>query len=1492
MFKKFVFLGFLLTIFYYNVFSQTSSAKHQLIVNIGNPDISECSGDLILSGSFHANGESHSFYNTNNTSVFHTFEFNSFPSNSSIYVTYSLACDEGPFGSGGIVAIDGGTIFLNLDGSCNLQTVNSGVMQFQARYIPPRYSKPVFNVESSITCDEVSLSTVPTVPSSTYNWEVSDNPSVGGSWRQVRNSSISNVNISYQDLISAYSSNDVFGRPHYFRVKPASSSCSGFLQSVASEPVTFYRPIPELKSTDIEALPPSSSCTGDGGIKINTLKYPDGSNYNGDAIIFSISNPGGTEVYNVNFSGTLPLEIRKTGFFFTDENDYWIQVENGVEVGQNSCTSDSINFKVPTAPAFSIGEPSLGKAVSCNGGGDGEISISVFNGKPPFMISILKDGVDFINMPSQTSRDVVISNLSVGSYEVKVIDDCNDVKTSAPLSISEPTIITVAISNKTDVLCKDAANGSISLGATGGGSGTFTYSINDGVSFFSSPNFTGLLAGDYIVQVKKGDCLSEKQTVIIGEPTSNVSVQEITKSNFNGFNTQCSNEYGGTGSITITGTGGVAPYQYSINNGISFQTASTFSAMSAGNYEVVIRDANSCLTEPQTVNLSAPPELSVIAVVSQELSCAGSNDAEITVSGTGGVGGLQYSINNGVDFVSVDVFSSLSAGTYIVKVRDLNNCEEFTADPIIIDNPDSLIINSSISNPISCFGESDGAIEVSVTNIVGEISYSWTKNGMAFANTKDISGLSEGTYELTVSDSKNCPVSKEVILSQPALLQTDSQLSNFSGFNISCNGASDGQIQIDPFGGTAPYTYLWSTGATTSTLENLIAGNYSVTITDANGCTINENFTLTEPEVLEMQPAQITNVNCNGDFSGEVILNALGGAGTNTYSIDGINFQGSNIFNGLGAGDYTFLVKDANNCQDVINLSITEPSSLSATLVTIEDASCGELNGRAVVEASGGVVPYSYSWTDNNGTEVGTSATLSNVGAGIYTALITDQNGCILESSEAIITSIDGAQLSIESVVSTTCFDTADGQANISISGYGPFEVEWANGETGTNAVNLVAGLNTVSITDVNGCVVVEQVNIPSPDPITITVIENITPTCNTSLDGSIAVNIVGGTGEYDIMWSNGNTNSSLEGLASGTYSISVTDENGCSATQNINIEEKAPVSLEITEVITPSCVGSTDGSLTINAIGGNGGYSYIWDNGSQVNTLSNIGAGAYSVLIIDAAGCTYQEIIEFEDPEPFEILVDYTWEICTGSSFFTNYSIPGAISYNWSSVNGFESDERKVEIKDPGIYQLTIENENGCIATKDFELIVSNDLLSADMIMASEAYVGDTVMVIDISWPIPDSVYWQIPEGVTILEQNMDFTSIIFTEPGNHDLSIEIAQAECRDYYTQSISILPVSEREEENQRIFDSPEKLIKSFNVFPNPAIRDFKVNIELTQKHYISLKMVDLSGNSIVFSESYKESDNYSIPMSKVLKPGVYIISLQVGKESTYKRIVIR
>ncbi|WP_155170923.1 T9SS type A sorting domain-containing protein, partial [Fulvivirga kasyanovii] len=1164
---------------------------------------------------------------------------------------------------------------------------------------------------------------------------------------------------------------------------------------------------------------------------------------------------------NISFYGSdIPMTVNLSS---TGSYVYQLFYDNNEDARR--CTAESAPFTVGD-DTYNLILTSTKNDTDCNGNATGSIDLTVTNGIAPYSYA-WSNGDD--------TED--ISGVSVGSYDVTVKDG-NKCSGSLSVTIEEPEVITIADAyvssdyNGQNLSCNGGSDGKITVEASGG-TGTLYYKV-DGGTYSTSNEITGLQAGNYTIKVKDANnCeITYASEVSIAAPSAITATVSAT-------DPKCYGESSGV--LEISASGGAGNYTYSLD-GSTYQTSNIFTNKLAGNYTISIKDRNGCV---KSVNKEFSDPLAIAFNVSTtEVLCYGGSDGSISINGVAnGTAPYTYSID-GAFFQSSNIFNGLESKNYSVIVKDSKGCQSVVS-AFVNSRP---IITASFSEPasVSCNGAADGAIDLTPSGGTPPYTYAWS-NG---ETTEDLSGLAAGIYTVDITDSNGCLITDSYDLSEPFTLQADAFASSYSGTGVSCHNGTDGTIDVDVTGGTAPYTFLWSGGETTEDLSNLSPGFYSVNITDWNGCTTSVNdIPITNPPALTLSVGSKVNVDCNGNNSGSITLTSTGGALGYEYSLQGGLWQSSDTFTGLEAGNYTIDMRDANGCAASISTTITEPLVLTGSVSNEVNSTCGDNNGSAEAEASGGTAGYSFTWRNTSDQIVGTNAVLTGVGGGIYTVTIEDSNGCTITRS-ANISSIDGPQTAVTSKTSTSCFDSNDGKAVIDVTGVAPFNIEWQNGETGVSPSALSPGDNIVTITDANGCVAVEIINIPSPEAIDFTVSSTVIPSCHDTSDGSIEMTASGGVGTYSYLWNTGSTDTGLSGIQAGTYNVTITDANGCTLNRDVELHGVEPVSLSIDNLVLPTCVGDADGSISITASGGNGGYSYTWATGETSTLLDDLAAGSYNITVSDGKGCELSEIIELPDPEPFIIDMGDV-EICTGSSYITSLSVPNGV-YTWTSDNGFSSTEKEVTISEPGDYNLHVINEDGCEAEDSFELIVSDDLLDADFLMATEAYVGDTVVIIDISWPIPETLTWSMPEGVEVLMENNDYAEIVFNTPGTYSIDIEIGLAECNDFYSQSINVLDAPSKPDAGGRKANE-EDLIKSFTAYPNPNDGIFGAEVDLSKESDIRLRMVYLQGNKIVLDEIHTGKMHYELVIQEPqLKAGIYLLTLYAGEKSKTVRIMVK
>ena len=517
--------------------------------------------------------------------------------------------------------------------------------------------------------------------------------------------------------------------------------------------------------------------------------------------------------------------------------------------------------------------------------------------------------------------------------------------------------------------------------------------------------------------------------------------------------------------------------------------------------------------------------------------------------------------------------------------------------------------------------------------------------------------------------------------------------------HVSCNAS--GSATANPSGGTAPYTYSWNTSPvqTTQTATNLAAGNYTVTVTDANGCTGTQTVTINpSPQGLTVTISS-TDVTCNA--GGSATANPSGGTAPYTYSWNTSPVQTTQTATNLTAGNYAVTVTDANGCTGTQTVTINPSSQGLTATVSSTDVMCnGEATGTATALVSGGTPPYTYNWSSG-----GTTASISDLSPGTYTVTVTDAAGCTSQES----VQIDEPSVIALSTSSTPSQCTAnDGTATVVASGgTAPYTYSWSpSGGTGATTTPVGQGNYTVIVTDANGCeesVGVSVGGLNAPDPLVVNV-QNAT--CFGNADGSAEVSASGGTAPYTYSWTpSGGTASTASNLQAGTYTVAVTDNAGCTGYVQVVITQ--PDALIVSENVVHATCGASDGEISLMVSGGNGGYVFTWNpNVSTTSTASNLPAGVYDILVTDGSGCSSGISAEVENSVGFylEATPETTLIDLGGSVGLTLDVEPGIIvdHITWTPPDGLSCTDCTDPVASPVVtttYVVAVTSTDGCVS-------------------------------------------------------------------------------------------------------------------------------------------------------------------------------------------------
>jgi gliding motility-associated-like protein len=635
--------------------------------------------------------------------------------------------------------------------------------------------------------------------------------------------------------------------------------------------------------------------------------------------------------------------------------------------------------------------------------------------------------------------------------------------------------------------------------------------------------------------------------------------------------------------------------------------------------------------------------------------------------------------------------------TFTVTVVDNacpNNGYQAYSFQVLVNSP---LVNINI-NDISCNGGSDGSISVVPVNPGNGFSFLWAPGG---DTTSSITNLGPGNYSVTVYDSTTLCTA-----TFPATITNPSQLSgSINVLNANCSSSGNAIAIATAAGGTPAYSFSWNTipPILNDTATGLLPGNYTVTITDDQGCTTQSSVTIAPGSgSITFSIDTVSVLQCFGDTNGIAQVTASGGIPGYTYVWNTTPVQTGPVASGLPAGSYTVTVTDSAGCTSSQNINIAGPSQIVINGFS-NAASCNASDGSAWINYSGGTPGYQVQWQGQSST----SDTLFNIPAGQYTAIVTDTNGCVQQQQLLVSTLNFNPNASVVSSVS--CFGGSNGSATVQPQGgTAPYTVTWNTNpvQNGNTAINLPAGTYLVTVTDSNNCTGVDTVTVTSPAAINISL--TVSNSCTGDSTGSITSTVSGGTPNYQYSWSPyGGTGSAAFNLITGTYTVTVTDANNCTTTQSAQVASSTPINITVDSVSTPTCNGGFNGFINISVSGGGGQYSYSWSSGSMNEDLINADAGVHTITVTDQYGCSVQLQQLLTQPSPVPVNAGGDTAICEGNTFILDAILSQGTSGIWSAGNGItfsnDTDPNAIAMNlQSGINQLqwTVTDADGCTGT------------------------------------------------------------------------------------------------------------------------------------------------------------------------------------------------
>jgi ELWxxDGT repeat protein len=1053
---------------------------------------------------------------------------------------------------------------------------------------------------------------------------------------------------------------------------------------------------------------------------------------------------------------------------------------------------------------ISISEVLTNSPLSCNGDTDGTIDITVIGGVGDpscFTYSWSDPGLSGLNL----------TNLPAGSYTLTVAD-CAGFEMISTVTIEQPEAVSGITQQISPVTCAGGNDGEAFITGAGG-IPPYNYLWDNGQNGSIA---TGLEAGIHNVSVTDDNGCITVETVTITEPDPiTISISPGPAICFGGSN----------GQATAIPSGGTPGYTYLWDNG---ESSSNPTMLNGGNHSVTVTDLNGCTAESNVL-------ITVLSPISidfdnQNVSCLNGNNGSSTALPSGGTGsGYTYLWSNGS--TNATIFS-LSGGEVCVTVTDNSGCSASDCTTIL-----TPIVSASLIEAISCNGLADGSATVNIDNANSTYTYLWDNGETGATATM----LDVGTHSVTITDALTCSTVTTVLVTEPGVFVFLDSTST----SPSCFGANDGMVSYNFSGGTAPYSYTWSTGdmTNTGTLSNLGGGTFCATVTDANDC---ETYTfcssLEEPELITPNLAAITDPTCFGVCNGMATVSVTSGNPGQVYIFNwssGTESGGeTSTATNLCVGMNTVSVFDGT-CMVIDTFILEEPTPITP-LITVMDATCYNAeNGSVTVGAVGGLSPYTYEFSNGD----------SGLAAGDYTVTITDDFSCSIVES---FTVGQPDSITLEYMIQTpSCIGDGDGSVvPVPSGGTAPYTFEYSAGPT-----DLPAGTYMVTVTDVNDCQQVDSFTVTEP---TLIVISNeVTDiSCFGEADGSVITTATGGEGTYTFEYSNGS-----DELDAGTYMVTATDGNGCMMVDSFSIVEPEL----LTTTVTPtdiSCFGAMDGMVVVEAAGGTMPYTIDASGGFE-----NLGEGTYFLTTTDTNGCVQSDTFSIIEPDPLDISFSILSPIsCFGAS-------DGIVKVTLSGgTEPYFYDSLYTELS-AGPFNIFYNDINGCGGMIVFSLSQPPQIvLVADSTDATGNEADGTASVTASGGVEPYTYEWNTDP----VQNTPTATGLI---AGDYEVTVTDAEG-CTSTLTVTVNTFVNTNELNESLR-----------FELYPNPANEQVILDLDLFQMQQVDLKIYSSIGRLVYRNDlGFVQKEKIALDVS-IFGQGVYWIQLYTEDGQYVKKLSV-
>lgn len=957
--------------------------------------------------------------------------------------------------------------------------------------------------------------------------------------------------------------------------------------------------------------------------------------------------------WSSNFSGSAQLCLKVANACYMNDD--------------TSCITVNVLPK-PTATLSGSG------VICANSGGSVDLTVTL-TGEPDWRLVYAINGVP--QPPVIVSSSPYIITMTQPGTVTLVSVASIDANPACGGTVSGSAVVTQVTLNPTSTTVSAVCgqnNGSVDLSISGGNN-PYSYSWSGGET---TQDLSGVPPGTYTATITDNNGCTATHTVTVNDNITNPNLTAVVVNN-----TTCIN---GNGSIDLS----VSPsgmYTYNWSNSATTQDLSN---LPPGDYTVTVTQGVTC-SATGTFTVADNPNNPTVNSTVTNTTCDLANGS-INTSVTGGVAPYTYLWGDGETSQNL---SNIPAGSYTLTVTGANGCTGTANITVSNNNPPINLSATTVANT-TCNG-GNGSIDLSA-GPGNNYTYTWSGG----QTTQDLSNLPPGNYTVTVSAGGTCTAEATYTVADNPNLPNPTATPT----QTSCD-FSNGSINASVSGGVPPYTFNWSTGATTEDLSNIPTGNYVLTVTGANGCTqtISVDVTNNNPPINVTATAQPNTV-CNANPNGSIDV-SVSPAGNYTYTWD--NGTTTQDLSGVGPGSYTVTVSAGGSCTQVATFNVPANPNEPNITPSVINTSCDFSNGSINLSVSGGPTPYTFLWGDGT-----TTQNLASIPTGTYNVTVTAANGCTNAASIVVSNVNPPLDLTATTQPNTNCNGNNNGSINLTATPAGNYTYTWSNGTTTQDLSNIPAGDYSVTVSGGGSCTAVANYTVDfDPNEPNLTVF--ITNANCGLANGAVNLNVTGGVSPYTYNWSSGQTVQDLTAIPAGTYDVTVTGANACTNVLSAFVNDDViPINASATIMHRTSCL-TTNGSINLQYTPLSA--TLIWSNGSTTANLTNLSPGDYTVTISAGGTCTETATYTVEDQREYPVITaEVLNAVCTlpiGEIDLTvDYGIT-PYTYDWQHIPGTSNIPDLLNLP-AGNYAVTVTTAVGC--TEVLFVPIDNELLPVEV--------------------------------------------------------------------------------------------------------------------------------------------------------------------------------